>query len=658
MPKTKATQQLIDLFLLQAFGWIFRPNLPNTDWTTNNHHPLSPGEFVRLHQDPEKIIGVRFSSQTQYLMSDIDRGSSIHPFRDLLRFHQFLNKMAEVGLTDPIIGHSSDSEGIHVYWVFDRLLPTFNLAAAAKQFLTESGFTVAKGELEIFPNPKSFAPSGEKPTMYNGHRLPCQPNSGWVLLDRDGDTLYSEDCSYQAQVEDFINRAQTSEQDIALLDRQIEKYSQRYRDSRKKTYGSSGNSNYSATAAAWKQDLEESIEVGWTGQSQTNDLLFLILEYVVVFEGVEGRQQQIDRIKEIAVNCPGYQQYCGHQRNIDSRIRDIVKGHKYYAYGTAQHQRQEESARVRPKSQVRQTEVKNRLIASVEAVRTELGKLPDRIGDLVNEIQAKSQALFGKKFGNNTLNSHQYKVLWHPNFLGESEPEMTENRQQSEMQSEQAITYIPLSSYTDSKKVVALSLKAIAYISALYVGFLLGAIQEPAEPVILTNSPNQPNQLFTADSKKETLPALTVQADKVEIHSTGQEAVVGENFIYLSQVDPVQEIDRNEQNQQSISEDYGISPRARFQKAISQNYQSSSSKGGLVTIPDAERFAIDVYPDTPIPGMRVHRRHHIDCGKEYPEIFGVVTDSDGLRSSVLTDHQQQFYISDYSWLSTWFPAPS
>jgi hypothetical protein len=658
MPKTKATQQLIELFLLQPFGWIFRPNLPNTDWATNNHHPLSPGEFVRLHQDPEKIIGVRFGSETQYLMSDIDRGSSIHPFRDLLRFHQFLNKMAEVGLTDPIISHSSDSEGIHVYWVFDRLLPTFNLAAAAKQFLTESGFTVAKGELEIFPNPKSFAPSGEKPTMYNGHRLPCQPNSGWVLLDRDGDTLYSEDCSYQAQVEDFINRAQTSEQDIALLDRQIEKYSQRYRDSRKKTYGSSGNSNYSATAAAWKQDLEESIEVGWTGQSQTNDLLFLILEYVVVFEGVEGRQQQIDRIKEIAVNCPGYQQYCGHQRNIDSRIRDIVKGHKYYAYGTAQHQRQEKSARVRPKSQVRQTEVKNRLIASVEAVRTELGKLPDRIGDLVNEIQAKSQALFGKKFGNNTLNSHQYKVLWHPNFLGESEPEMTENRQQSEMQSEQAITYIPLSSYTDSKKVVALSLKAIAYISALYVGFLLGAIQEPAEPVILTNSPNQPNQLFTADSKKETLPALTVQADKVEIHSTGQEAVVGENFIYLSQVDPVQEIDRNEQNQQSISEDYGISPRARFQKAISQNYQSSSSKGGLVTIPDAERFAIDVYPDTPIPGMRVHRRHHIDCGKEYPEIFGVVTDSDGLRSSVLTDHQQQFYISDYSWLSTWFPAPS
>jgi hypothetical protein len=647
MPQTKATQQLIDLFLLQAFGWIFRPNLPNADWATNNHHPLSPGEFVRLHQDPEKIIGVRFGSETQYLMSDIDRGSSIHPFKDLLRFHQFLNQMAEFGLTDPIIGHSSDSEGIHVYWVFDRLLPTFNLAAAAKQFLEESGFKVAKGELEIFPNPKSFAPPGEKPTMYNGHRLPCQPNSGWVLLDRDGDVLYSEDCSYQAQVEDFVNRAQTSEQDMALLDRQVKKYSQQYRDSRKKTYGGIGNNNYSATAAAWKQDLEESIEVGWTGQSQTNDLLFIILEYVVVFEGVEGRQEQIDRIKEIALNCPGYQQYCGHQRNIDSRIRDIVKDHKYYAYGTAQGQRQEESVRVRPKSQVRQTEVKNRLIASVEAVKTELGKLPDRIGDLIDEIQAKSQMLFGKKFGKNTLNTHQYKILWHPNFLDESEPEMTENRQQPETQSEHAITYIPVSGYATSKKAVSLSLITIAHISALYVGFLLGATQEPAIPVASNDLQNHSSKV---DSKKETLPALTVLADKVEIHNRGQKAVFGEDCMCLPQIDFAQEIDRNEQNQQSISKDYGISPRARSQKAISQNYQSP--------IPDVEGFTINADPDIPIPGMRVHRRHHVYGGKEYPEIFGVVTDSDGLRSSVLTDLQQQFYISDYSWLSTWFPAPS
>jgi hypothetical protein len=655
MPQTKATQQLIDLFLLQAFGWIFRPNLPNADWATNNHHPLSPGEFVRLHQDPEKIIGVRFGSETQYLMSDIDRGSSIHPFRDLLRFHQFLNQMAKFGLTDPLIGHSSDSEGIHVYWVFDRLLPTFNLAAAAKQFLEESGFKVAKGELEIFPNPKSFAPPGEKPTMYNGHRLPCQPNSGWVLLDRDGDILYSEDISYQAQVEDFINRAQTSEQDMALLDRQIEKYSQRYRDSRKKTYGGSGNNNYSANAAAWKQDLEESIEVGWTGQSQTNDLLFIILEYVVVFEGVEGHQEQIDRIKEIALNCPGYQQYCGHQRNIDSRIRDIVKDHKYYAYGTAQHQRQEEGARVRPKSQVRQTEVKNRLTVCVEAVKTELGKLPDRIGDLIDEIQAKSQALFGKKFSKNTLNAHQYKVLWHPNFLGESEPETTIFRQQSETHSEHAIAHIPISGYAASKKAITLSINIIAHISALYVGFLLGATQEQAELVISSGSQNQ---LSKPEPKKETLPALTVLADKVDFHNRGQKVVVGEDLMRLSQTDSAQGIDRNKQSQEIISKNYGITPRALDENSISQNYQSLPSDGGLVNTPEVERFPINADPDIPIPGMRVCRRHHVYGGKEYPEIFGVVTSSDGLRSSVLTDSQQQFYISDYSWLSTWFPAPS
>jgi hypothetical protein len=301
---------------------------------------------------------------------------------------------------------------------------------------------------------------------------------------------------------------------------------------------------------------------------------------------------------------------------------------------------------VRPKSQVRQTEVKNRLIASVEAVKTELGKLPDRIGELINEIQAKSQELFGKKFGKNTLNTHQYKVLWHPNFLSESEPEMTENRQESETQSEQAIAYIPILGYESNKRVVSLSLKAISHISAIYVGFLCGVIQEPAESAVLTNLQSEPS---TTELKKETLPASTVQTDKVEIHSRGQKAVVGEDCIYLLQIDSAQEIDQKRQNQQSISKDYGISPMARSQKVISQNYQSLPSEG---------EFAINGDPNTPIPGMRVHRRHHIYGGKEYPEIFGVVTDSDGLRSSVLTDRQQQFYISDYSWLSTWFPAPT
>ena len=617
MPQTPATQQLIDLFLLQAFGWIFRPNQPNADWATNNHHPLSPGEFVRLHQDPEKIIGVRFDSQTKYLMVDIDRGSSIHPFNDLLRFREFLAQMAKFGLIDPIIGHSSDSEGIHIYWVFEQLLPTFNLAAAAKQFLTEADFKVAKGELEIFPNPKSYALPGEDFIKYNGHRLPCQPNSGWVLLDKDGDTLYHEDCSYQAQVEDFMNRAQTSEQDMNLLNRQIKKYSQRYRESHKKTYGGrDGNSKYSAEAANWRRDLEESIEVGWTGQSQTNDLLLLILQYAVVFEGVEGSQQQIDRIKEITVNCPGYQQYCGHQRNIDSRIRDIVKNHKYYAYGTAHGQRPEESDRVRPKSQARQSEVKDRLIASVEAVKKELGKLPDRIGNLVDRIQAKSQELFGKKFGKNTLNSHEYRSIWHPDFSAESEPETTVFRQQPEKQSEQAIAHISVSGYTAIKKAVTLSLKSIAHISALYVGLLGGIMENPVAP--------------------------TVQLEK---HNLGQEAVVGEDFIYLSQAGSVQKLDRNEQNQRFISKENGISPGALAEKAISQTYEPLEM---------VEDFADPVAP----VGMRVYRKHHLYNGKVYAEIFGEVVQSDGLRSSILSDSGQEFCISDTSWLSIWFPAPS
>jgi hypothetical protein len=663
MPQSTASYQLIDLFCLQQFGWIYKSNAQESStWLTETEYPLTHGAFINLHQDPTILIGTRFQGETKHLLDDIDRGSKYHPANDLLAFHNHLNQLEDLGLIDPIIAQSSDSGGIHIYYFFDRPVPTFALAAAVRQFLTERNFTVADGQIEIYPNPKAYNKPGETPTAFKGHRLPAQPNSGWMMLDRDGDILPCEfeSLNYEGQLSSFVNCAQNSQQDMELLDRQIAKYHKRYLASQKNSYYAGGGDRVdglSAKAAAWKADLLKTIEIGFTGHGQTNRILPEILKYVVVFERIEDLQEQHQRVKEIVVNCPGYREYCRHQHEIDRRISDWLKINarieKYTAYCSYPRRSDLGDHRASPKSTVRQDEVKNRLIATVAAVKEELGGLPDRIGQLIDALQNKSRQMFDIGFGKNTLNNREYKPLWHPKFNQEVEAETTENRPEAESLTEQAIPQLVLKDITQSTRVTTLSLRALSHLLSLYVVFVIMGLPAARSPEVAAIIPVE--NVISEDSKldqskKETLPSLAVRE---ELDNQGLLIASEESSLNSTSLDSAQEFDQNEQNQQSISKDYGISPRARSEKAISQDYQSPPSGGGLAAAPGE-----DEDPDTPIPGMRVYRKHHVYGGKEYPEIFGVVVDSDGLRSSVLTDLQQQFCVSDAAWLSTWFPAPS
>lgn len=71
-------------------------------------------------------------------------------------------------------------------------------------------------------------------------------------------------------------------------------------------------------AQDWREDLEAIIHEGWTGHGQTNKLLKEIATYGRVFERLNGHELK-RYIEKVAIEAPGFYQYCNHQHEIVRR---------------------------------------------------------------------------------------------------------------------------------------------------------------------------------------------------------------------------------------------------------------------------------------------------------------------------------------------------
>ncbi len=126
--------------------------------------------------DGGRLLGVRFGSETKYLLLDIDAGSPYHPVKgDRLAIHRIRAALERLGLCESLAVTSSYSGGIHLYFPFGIEIESWVIASAAAHMMALSGITVEPGTLEIFPNVRTFEDG--RPSLFNGHRLPLQPGS-------------------------------------------------------------------------------------------------------------------------------------------------------------------------------------------------------------------------------------------------------------------------------------------------------------------------------------------------------------------------------------------------------------------------------------------------------------------------------------------------
>jgi len=299
-------------------------------WFSKDHnHPLEPRVLWKHFKDKEIYLGIRFGSQTKYVMIDIDSTSPYHPEKSGADFKKILDALESLGFGLPVAIRSSWSGGIHIYYGFREPLSTYHVALCVTKCLVDAGFKLKSGWLEIFPNPKSF--DRNRITDYKAHALPLQAGRGSILLQIETwfteaevrpAGLYSgeEYSSNQVKLFNDLMEESAATSDLRKLKKKLEvAYSQK-----SKYQECYNNLVLSEKAAEWKSELTYMISEGFTSKGQTNWLLHKIGVLGLVFEHLEG-DDLISYMYDTVTNAPGYQAYCSHQHEIERRCKEWAK---------------------------------------------------------------------------------------------------------------------------------------------------------------------------------------------------------------------------------------------------------------------------------------------------------------------------------------------
>ena len=293
------------------FDYLYAPHPdPGTkpDWQTESRYPVSD----RILKQGAFLFGVRPGAQTTYVLLDIDKGSPYHPQRDPLAIVRINEALEPLGLVAELILTSSGTLGLHIYFPVKEELPSWQLALAVTTLLENKGFKVRPGWLEVFPNRKAFSVEGSY-SLFNGHRLPLQQGS--YLLNDDLQPIAS---SQTAFVRQWHAAAEQNDISTPVLKQII-------RQAQRKTYRVTGK------AQKFLNDLNAEVETGWTGRGQTNHLLGRITMRSYVFGHLLGAeapltgQALVDDVVRIAKSLPGYKDYCGHQHDLEKRVKEWVR---------------------------------------------------------------------------------------------------------------------------------------------------------------------------------------------------------------------------------------------------------------------------------------------------------------------------------------------
>jgi hypothetical protein len=382
-------------------GWDSIYQRPTDESWLTAKFSILPSQIWEKWQNPDTLIGLRFGINTRYGLIDIDYGSKYHS-DDGLR--DIKGALEGIGINETILNCSSSSEGWHLYYFLPELVNSFQLAQTVAIAFRENGLEIEPGQLEIFPNVKGYG--REKVISFNGHRLPLQVGS--YLLDDDLQP-------YSNSIDTFLSQADKCalSVDFDVLSEALETASDRYKELFK---GPSSDNvvvslkwfKHSKNAKKWKNESEKAIETGWTGKSQSNDLLGIIAEYGRVFKGIDDESELAAYIVKTAIAAPGYFEYCRHQNEIESWARRWAKCamlHRF-PYGSRK-------GKFKPLSKggLNNDEKKVDAMTRISEAMIDLiasGRLPSQISELRSLLSKLAHC------SERTLAKTEYLTLWHP----------------------------------------------------------------------------------------------------------------------------------------------------------------------------------------------------------------------------------------------------
>jgi hypothetical protein len=423
LPVSPVVTKLLEFF---SHHWDFILKREGESWYTETRYVLNPRNFENYWQDPKISLGLRFGGQTKFGCLDLDENSNNNPLVNPKRYRRLIKVLGKIGIKRTVLIRSSSNKGVHVFFFLPLGINSFNLACALFRVLSENGFAIKPGELEIFPNTKRYKKKGEGFSLFNGLRVPMQPGSGATILDsKTFEPL-------PGGAEEFVELMNSSapSQDFSLLSERCNTARDWYCNFALNKQG----------RTQWQKDLEYSLKFGFTSSGQTNDILKNLANLGRVFHNLNTVSALTRFIHERVIELTGYQDHCGHQDEIKKRAFEwATSAINYWSVWASNPQRtqnftelwalQEQLSGVEPVvtnahrgrwgwvNQKRSDETMFRL----KTILTDypLETMPKGVLKRLNFINEKCLIKFGTKFSRNTLKKPEYRTLWHPKYTQE-----------------------------------------------------------------------------------------------------------------------------------------------------------------------------------------------------------------------------------------------
>lgn len=399
------------------------------DWVTETRYFLQPRTFEQYWLDPKISLGVRFGTNTKFGCVDLDKSQN-NPHTNPKRYRKLLKALRNIGIKKTILIRSSNNIGVHLFYFLPGEVNSFDLACAMFRVLSEHGFVIKPGELEIFPNTKRYKKTGEGFSLFNGLRVPLQPESGATLLDPKTFKPVS------GGIEKFVElmKRYSTGQDFKLLTQKLSTAREWFYNLPSRTKGENKKQ--------WQKDLEYRVNNGFTDSGQTNEILKDLANLGRVFHSLKTVTTLAQFICDTVTKLPGYELHCGHQPEIEKRCFEwATSAINYWSNWASYPERTQTYDQMWAEQEARggdeqaasskvyqgkwgwvNTKRHDETLTKLKSILKDypLDNMPRQVLKRRNFINEKCQAMFGTKFSFNTLKKPEYRALWHPKYTHNS----------------------------------------------------------------------------------------------------------------------------------------------------------------------------------------------------------------------------------------------
>lgn len=244
---------------------------------------------------PGGFFSVAPDNSTNWVIIDIDKNSIYHPsVSGEQALEPVLKAAKKCGLQREILFRSSWSQGFHILYPLSQPVRSKKTAKIIRDAFLREELLIRDGVLEIFPNEAQT-------NLFKVIRAPLSGNGNafWI----DGLEMWCDDLDIFRQIflkRSCFNTLRSSAIEAPLLST------------------SSSNRRDLVNNKGSFDCIRARLSEGFTGKSQTREVAFAALQHARLIDALSSPAAIRSRCVELVTSAPGFSEFCGHQRQIET----------------------------------------------------------------------------------------------------------------------------------------------------------------------------------------------------------------------------------------------------------------------------------------------------------------------------------------------------